>query len=167
MLEMIVILSPVPVTDAEVIRQLFERADILRGAEFSKYDLNQMAHWRAWDVESAAIDAATQRTQMFRAEGQGVLIFALGKHGEVPTLMLRLDADLDDVGLAAWFDIADVLEVRMSTAVWRTEHGHLPQRWAWRNAPKGVPVSALGSAYICDVESISEAQRKRLKELEM
>ena len=162
MLEVVAILSSGAVEDEATLRPLLTLASEAGGAEFGRYDLNQMEHWRAWDLERAIIDAATQRTQFFRADGVGMLFLAMGKHGETPTVMLRLDGDLDAVTLEPWFDVPRVEQVRLSTPAWRSAHGHLPQRWAWRSAPVGVLTRPLRNAHVCEVVEVPELQREAL-----
>lgn len=147
MLECIAILSAGPVHDEATVRGVLERAANVAGTQFARYDLNQMEHWRTFDLDRAVIDALTQRTQMFRAEGLGLFYFALGKHGEPPTAILRADAELEAIDIEAWFDIDRVEELRVSTSAWSLRHPHTPQRHAWRQPPAGVDAKRLRNAW--------------------
>lgn len=127
MLEIIAIFSPGAIDDEETVRGVLERVAALPGMELARYDLNQMEHWRNFDLDRAVIDALTQRTQMFRAEGLGLFYFAMGKHGEPPTAIVRADAGLDAVDTASWFALPRLIELRASTSTWAAQHPNTPQ----------------------------------------
>jgi len=151
------------VDDSETVSPLFELVDAFEGLGLTRYDLNQMEHWRSWDAQRATIDALTQRTQVLRAEGLGVFFFALGKHGELPTAVIRAEAKLGSIDIKKWFEIDRVMQLRISDAAWRTDHAELPQIWAWRHAPEGVPALSEGTAQVCRLEELSADQREYLR----
>ncbi len=163
MLEIVAIFSAGSVDDNETMGPLFEIIDSLAGLELTRYDLNQMEHWRAWDAERATIDALTQRTQVLRAEGLGVFFFALGKHGEIPTAVVRTAADPSSIDIKQWFAIDRLVQLRMSEESWRNEHADLPQVWAWRAAPQGVSVVAEGAGQVCRLAQLSADERSSLR----
>ncbi len=166
MLEIVAIFSAGAVDDGETMGPLIALVDALPGLELTRYDLNQMEHWRSWEPERATIDALTQRTQVLRAEGAGVFFFALGKHGETPTAMVRVEADIDVVDIQEWFKVDRLMQLRMSNASWRADHHDLPQVWAWREAPTGTPIVEEGAAKVCRVENlVSDAQERLRREL--
>ncbi len=98
------------------IRPVLEWLEALPGFAPTRYDLNAMEHWRAWDLDRAVVDALTQRTQLFRVEGTGVFMLALGKHGEPPTVALQWNGEAD---LGAWFKAIPTLErITQGESVW-------------------------------------------------
>lgn len=163
MLELVAIFSVGSVDDNETMGPLFEIIDSMEGLELTRYDLNQMEHWRAWDAERATIDALTQRTQVLRAEGTGVFFFALGKHGEIPTAVVRAEAELGSIDIKQWFGIDRLMQLRMSDEGWRSEHTDLPQVWAWRDAPRGISVVTEGAARVCRLAQLSAHERSALR----
>lgn len=84
-----------PIRDERVVRPLFEWLASLPDFAPIRYDMNAMEHWRPWDLNKAIVDALTQRTQMFRIEGAGLFVLALGKHGEPPSGFLAWDGDME------------------------------------------------------------------------
>ncbi len=163
MLELVAIFSVGAVDDGETMGALIALVDALPGLELTRYDLNQMEHWRSWDPQTATIDALTQRTQVIRAEGSGVFFFALGKHGETPTAMVRAEAGIEAVDIQEWFKIERLMQLRLSDEDWRTENSDLPQVWAWRNAPSGASVVQEGAAQVCRVETLASGEKDRLR----
>lgn len=127
MLELIAVFSSGAIEDEQTVRGVLERVVAMPGTELTRYDLNQMEHWRNFDLDRAVIDTLTQRTQMFRAEGLGLLYFALGKHGEPPTVILRAAAEIDAVDTASWFALPRLVELRASTSAWTAQHPNTPQ----------------------------------------
>lgn len=164
MLEIVAVFSEGAVNDSETMGGLFAVLDELEGLGLSRYDLNHMEHWRTWEPERAMIDGLTQRTQVIRAEGQGNFFFALGKHGEIPMAAIRADASLESIDIKRWFGLERLMQLRISDAQWRSDHAGLPQVWAWRAAPAGVPTRAEGAAQVCRVADLSAEQQKRLRE---
>lgn len=75
------------------VEPIFELLPRIPGFTPDDYDLNQKEQWRDFDRRRTAVDALTQRTQLVRVRGdrQGVVaMVAMGKHGEQPTVVVRL-----------------------------------------------------------------------------
>jgi hypothetical protein len=162
-LEIVAIFSAGAVDDGETMDPLIALVDSVPGLELTRYDLNQMEHWRSWDPQTATIDALTQRTQVLRAEGSGVFFFALGKHGETPTAIIRAEADIDVVDIRDWFKIDRLMQLRLSSEGWRSEHDDLPQVWAWRDPPAGAQVVQEGAAKVCRIAKLASDAQDRLR----
>ncbi len=99
------------------------------GFEAAAYDVNGRDQWRGWERVHAVVDALTQRTQWLRiasVDGESLAMVAMGKHGEVPAMMMQLGgaavAGLDEltVGWDTVFEAVGVAVGSLSSAVWRT-----------------------------------------------
>jgi hypothetical protein len=96
---LVIELSISSIVDEAVARPLLELLEQLPGFGPARYDLNERQSWRSWELESAVVDLLTQRTQMFRVEGDGgTAVIATGKHGETPTMIIEGEStsDVDD-----------------------------------------------------------------------
>jgi hypothetical protein len=119
MIDIVWRLSTSTLDNESEVRPLLER--LAGGPLFGplRYDLNQRAKWRKWDLDRAVVDTLTQRTQLVRIDGRienmheagggdeeaasadeladairGTrAVIATGKHDEQPTCMLRLALD--------------------------------------------------------------------------
>lgn len=86
---LVIQLNEQTIEDEAVARAIVEFIDALPALEPARYDLNQRENWRGWEIERATVDLLTQRTQLFRVEGEGGnVMVATGKHGEVPTIAI-------------------------------------------------------------------------------
>ncbi len=99
------------------------------GFEAASYDVNGRDQWRGFERVHAVVDALTQRTQWLRiagVDGVSLAMVAMGKHGEVPAMMMQLGAV--DVGrmdelTADWgtvFEAVGVVYGSLSSAAWRS-----------------------------------------------
>lgn len=130
MLEIIWRLRAKVLTDEAELRALICAVVELPGMQAAQYDLNRKEQWRKFDLTHTVVDALTQRTQLLVIRGRGdradasgpQAMFALGKHGEQPTVIIRLP---DAPGVAeqvieGWGDLYDTIELEstflMSTA---------------------------------------------------
>lgn len=94
----------------ERLRPVFDAITAWPGFTPADYDLNQMGSWRGWDDRRAFVDALTQRTQLLRVRGRqpdALVMVAMGKHGEPPTLVIRHPADSPAAALQGWAHFVD------------------------------------------------------------
>ena len=100
------------------VRPIFERIAASDVFEPAAYDLNQKQQWRAFDLERAVVDALTQRTQLVRIRGEEertMAMIAMGKHGEEPTVVLRVPGDREVAELTAdWPELFEAIGLRMA-----------------------------------------------------
>lgn len=144
----------------------------LEGFEPSGYDLNGMENWRGWDLDRAVVDALTQRTQLFRVRGAkgGLMMLALGKHGESPTSVIQWEGDVE---IQTLFESLDELaEVRMITDRWREALAgmgmtvELPMKIAWRGeGPAWATSFGLQKQEGSSVMDLRDLEPRRLAEL--
>ena len=122
-----------PLDTAAALRPILAAIERLPGFVPLRYDLNQHENWRAYNAELTLVDALTQRTQLVRVEGQRhnqVVLMALGKHGEQPTIIAALREHPEQIEaieelLGDLFDQTRVEEVLVTSSRWR---GSLTQR---------------------------------------
>lgn len=100
----------------ERLRPVFDLIEGWSGFRPTHYDLNQMEQWRAWDDERAFVDALTQRTQLVRIRGEegALVMIAMGKHGEPPTIVFQIDAPDAETATQPWEFIDEALVVGAS-----------------------------------------------------
>lgn len=130
MIEIIWRLRATVLTDEAELRALISAVVELPGMRAAQYDLNRKGQWRQFDLTHTVVDALTQRTQLLVIRGPGDredassahAMIALGKHGEQPTVIIRLP---EAPGVAAqvmgeWGELYDAIELEstflMSTA---------------------------------------------------
>lgn len=98
---------------------IFELIPQFPGFTPDDYDLNQKAQWRDFDRRRTVVDALTQRTQLVRVRGDregAVAMVAMGKHGEQPTVVVRLPDEPDLEELVDLWDPA-AAELPLETAL--------------------------------------------------
>ncbi len=123
----------------EVLGPLLEAICGVPGFEAAAYDVNGRDQWRAFDWTHALVDGLTQRTQWLRissVDGKSLAMIALGKHGEVPTMIMNLaggQADGLDVLLSGWGSLFEQVDVGFA-AIYSE---------SWRNSLKAVGVEPV------------------------
>jgi len=106
----------------DLVEPIVELIPQIPGFTPDDYDLNQKGQWREFDRRRTVVDALTQRTQLVRVRGDregAVAMIAMGKHGEQPTVVVRLPGDPDLGELVDLWEMAAgelELEVALVTA---------------------------------------------------
>jgi len=102
----------------DAVRPIFEQIAAVDFFEPSVYDLNQKQQWRDFDLDRTVVDALTQRTQLVRLRGAGareMAMVAMGKHGEEPTVVIRVPAARGvDALTDGWPALFETLSLRMT-----------------------------------------------------
>lgn len=92
------------------------------------YDVNGREQWRGFERVHAVVDALTQRTQWLRiasVDRVNLAMVAMGKHGEVPAMMMQLASfemgGIDELTTdwGAMFETVGVAFGSLSSAAWR------------------------------------------------
>lgn len=109
-MQIVIELGASSITDESVARPLLELLDAIEQFQPTRYTLNERDAWRAWDLEGAVVDLLTQRTLLFRVEGDGgSAVIATGKQGETPTLIIESDESPElDEGLLRRLPVGEI-----------------------------------------------------------
>lgn len=127
------------------VRPVFEAISDFEAFEPLDYDLNQKEQWRDFDLERAIVDALTQRTQLVRLRGSdrgSMAMIAMGKHGEEPTVVLRLDEELEPVeiveGWPALFEKLPIKTAILTSPSWRNAIASAGIDWSDDSIPEAI-----------------------------
>ena len=145
------------------VRPIFERIAASEVFEPAKYDLNQKQQWRDFDFERAIVDALTQRTQLVRIRGgeeRTMAMIAMGKHGEEPTVVLRVPSEREVPELTAdWPALFEAISLRMALVTspdFRDAVEEADLGWDESRLPVAVACgwpAASAPGWLADVES--------------
>lgn len=115
-----------PLDERDRVAPIVEHVAAIPGFEPVDYDLNQKKQWREFDRRRTVVDALTQRTQLVRIRGEqpgAVAMVAMGKHGEQPTVVVRLPDPITFRSLVddwpALIDDLDLALAMVTSETWR------------------------------------------------